>query len=190
MEIKQSDLDGVWITKSTVHSDNRGVFRECSKFLESHDKTLKRFEVAQTNFSISKKGVIRGIHYSLDPNEQWKWVVCLKGSIMDVVVDLRKTSPTFLRVESFELTGENGLGILIQGNFGHAFQATSDEAYVVYNLSSEYNPALEKEINPNDQTLAINWPLKSAILSEKDRNSPSLLEIQARNLLPEQRIDS
>jgi dTDP-4-dehydrorhamnose 3,5-epimerase len=185
MKIMESDIDGVWITISTVHSDNRGIFRECSKFLESYRKTSKKFEVAQTNFSISKKGVIRGIHYSLDPNEQWKWVTCLKGSIVDVVVDLRKTSPTFLKVESFELTGENGLGVLIQGNLGHAFQATSEEAYVVYNLSSEYNPAMEKELNPNDLTLRVDWPIKNAIMSEKDRHSPSLLEIQARNQLPE-----
>ena len=184
MEFKQTEIDGVWITHTTVHKDERGSFQECSKFMASFNATSKRFDVAQTNSSKSKKGVVRGMHFSLEPAGQWKWITCLSGSILDVVVDIRVNSPTFSKIVKVELNSENGLGVLIQGNLAHGFQATQSESIVVYNLSSGYNPQLEFGINPLDVDLDIQWPIDKMIISSKDTGAPSLDELKKLGKLP------
>ena len=141
-------------------------------------------EVKQSNVSTSKRGVIRGIHYSLHPSGQWKWITCVSGSILDVVVDIRPDSQTFKSVKEVELTERNGLGVLIQSSLGHAFQAQSDKSIVVYNLSSVYAPNFEYEINPLDAELGINWPISDPIISSKDFSAPNLADRRAESKLP------
>ena len=162
----------------------RGSFRECTKLTESKKITGETFSVAQTNSSTSKLGVIRGMHFSMKQNGQWKWITCVAGSIFDVVIDIRVGSPTFLESIQLELSETNQLGILIQGNFAHGFQALDSDSIVTYNLSSEYTPELEYEINPLDIDLAINWPIERKILSRKDQSAPTLRILQSSGKLP------
>ena len=184
VKFEKTGIEGAWLVHSTQLSDNRGAFREWFRYQNNLEITGSSFNVMQSNFSISNKGVIRGIHYSLNPIGQWKWVTCLAGSIFDVVVDIRPKSPTFGKVECLELSPENGTGVLIQANLGHAFQAKTDNSIVVYNITSEYNPEFEHEINPLDLELKIQWPMKKMILSRKDESAPSLNELKNSNLLP------
>lgn len=184
MEFKKTDIKGVWITKSPKFEDDRGTFRECFQFAESAKITGEKFEVAQTNTSSSKQGVVRGLHFSLSTQGQWKWVNCLSGSILDVVVDIRENSPTFMKVLQIELSNENNLGILIQGNLAHGFQSLEDNSIVIYNLSSEYNPDLEFAVNAFDSDLGIHWPIKGETLSSKDVNAPNLALLKSSGKLP------
>jgi dTDP-4-dehydrorhamnose 3,5-epimerase len=184
MEFRKTEINGVWLTQSKIHKDERGTFQECSKFMASLNQTSERFEVAQTNTSKSKKGAVRGLHFSLEPAGQWKWISCLSGSILDVVVDIRLNSPTFSRNIQVELDGENGMGVLIQANLAHGFQSTESDSIVVYNLSSEYNPDLEYAINPLDADLNIDWPISQMIISNKDTNAPSLTQLRQLGKLP------
>jgi dTDP-4-dehydrorhamnose 3,5-epimerase len=188
MEIQKLSISGSWQTYSPLINDSRGVFKELFKQSTNVENTNLHLKVAQTNLSISKKGVIRGIHYSLNPLAQWKSISCISGSILDIVVDIRFDSPTFGSYEEVELNDTNGKSILIQGNLGHAFQALTDNAIVLYNLSSEYIPEFENEINPLDELININWPISEQIFSEKDFNAPSLLEKYKIAALPSIKI--
>ena len=185
MDFKKTGIKGVWITHSPVFQDERGSFRECTKLTESKRITGETFSVAQTNSSTSKLGVVRGLHYSTKQDGQWKWITCVSGSIFDVVVDIRVNSPTFLESIELELSESNQLGVLIQGDLAHGFQALNPNSIVTYNLSSEYNPELEYEINPLDIDFAINWPIEKKIISRKDQLAPTLRNLQSSGKLPE-----
>ena len=184
LDFKKTTIEGVWITHSPVFEDERGLFRECAKFTESARITGETFTVAQTNTSISKQGVVRGMHFSTNPKGQWKWVTCLSGSIFDAVVDIRVNSATFLEKIQIELSESNQLGLLIQANLAHGFQALKQNTIVAYNLSSEYSPEVEFEINPLDTDLEIEWPIKSRIISRKDQQAPSFHDLKSSGGLP------
>jgi dTDP-4-dehydrorhamnose 3,5-epimerase len=184
LDFKKTNIEGVWITHSPMFADERGYFRECAKFTESARITGEVFSVAQTNTSMSKLGVVRGMHFSTNPTGQWKWITCLSGSILDVVVDIRVNSSTFLEKIQLELSDSNQLGLLIQGNLAHGFQSLKKDSIVAYNLSSEYCPELEFEISPLDSDLAIEWPINEKIISRKDQAAPSLRDFQTAGDLP------
>jgi dTDP-4-dehydrorhamnose 3,5-epimerase len=184
MEISELEIKGAWLAKFPVYDDNRGIFREWFKRNEVLEKTGIDFEVQQVNFSSSVIGVVRGLHYSLALNGQAKWITCTKGSIFDVIVDLRPTSPTFKKWISVNLTSESGETILISEGLGHAFLCQSDEADVAYLLSSPYSPENEYAINPLDQEIGIKWPEENLILSPKDSEAPSLATRYREDLLP------
>jgi dTDP-4-dehydrorhamnose 3,5-epimerase len=188
MEINNLSIEGAWRTYAPIFEDSRGAFKEWFKNSTNVERTGLSFSVAQSNFSKSKKGVIRGIHYSLNPIAQWKWISCVSGSILDVVVDVRFDSPTFGRYEEVELNDVNGRGILLQANLGHAFQALTENAIVVYNLSSEYLPDFEEEVNPLDKFININWPISEQTMSLKDLNAPSLQDKLKAGVLPSIKI--
>ena len=185
MHFEKTPIEGVWITRSQVFEDHRGSFRECAKFTESAKITGETFIVAQTNSSISKQGVVRGMHFSTNPLGQWKWITCLAGSIYDVVVDIRVQSPTFLEKVQLEISARNELGLLIQGNLAHGFQSLEESSLVSYNLSSEFSPNFEFEISPLDPDFSIEWPISNIILSQKDKEAPSLRFLKKSNKLPE-----
>jgi len=184
MKFEKTGIEGAWVVHSELFDDSRGTFREWFKYSENLTVTGSNFNVAQSNFSKSNMGVIRGIHYSLNPNGQWKWVTCLAGSIFDVILDIRPNSPTFGKIESFDLSAEDGKGILIQANLGHSFQSRIDNTIVVYNITSEYDPKFEFEINPLDPELRIQWPISPIIMSKKDESAPTLIELKESGLLP------
>ena len=189
MEMTSLSINGAWLAESPIWSDKRGFFREWFKREEVLSKTGIDFSVQQANVSVSKGGVIRGIHYSLAPEGQAKWITCVEGSILDVVVDLRPESPTFKKHEIVHLKGNDGRALLIGVGLGHGFLSLEDNTYTSYLLSSPYNPAFEYEIQPSDPELNINWNHELNVglefeISEKDSKAPSLKERARRGELP------
>jgi dTDP-4-dehydrorhamnose 3,5-epimerase len=186
MNIKRLEIDGCFVLEHKVFPDDRGLFREWFKAEETR-KLAPDFEVKQANFSISKRGVIRGIHYSLAPAGQSKLVSCAQGGITDVLVDLRKGSPTYLKVEYAQLSESSGSTIFIASGVGHGFIVETESAAVVYLTSSVYAPQFEKAICPTDPDLAINWPLPDGVgyvISPADASAPTLSQADAAGDLP------
>jgi dTDP-4-dehydrorhamnose 3,5-epimerase len=175
-EISSLGIDGAWLYTTEVHEDSRGSFSEWFKSDLVEKKLYRKFVVAQSNISKSKKGVVRGIHLSTAPEGQAKWVTCTNGSIWDVIVDLRPDSPTFKKWVSHELKAGQGESIFIEEGLGHAFLALEDDSIVCYLTTSLYQPKLEISISPQDPTIAIFWPKDEIRLSEKDKNAMPLSE--------------
>jgi len=174
IEIKPMSIEGAWLMESPLHRDDRGYFREWFKSSPLKERIGREFEVKQANMSQSKKGVVRGIHFSIAEVGQAKWVTCGKGAIWDVVVDIRPNSKTFKKWEGVEISAENGRSVLLSEGLGHAFIALEDDSITFYALSSNYDPSNEFAINPKDPELAINWPLGNLIFSQRDLEAPTL----------------
>ena len=184
MQFEGTGIEGAWITHSPLLQDQRGDLKEWFQKSECFTETKIDFNVRQSIVTKSKKGVIRGIHYNLHPISQFKWLTCVSGSVYDVVVDIRQDSPTFKAYRGVNLTEENGLGVLIQGKLGHAFQAQTENAIVAYNLTLEYSPEHNFGINPFDVEIGIDWPIKDKIISERDSTAPSLSHRKSNLQLP------
>ena len=163
-----------------IFSDSRGYFRSWYTDTSMHSLGIN-FKTMQSNISKSKKGVVRGIHFSDTSYEQSKIITCIQGSIADVAVDLRRGSESFGKHSKIVLSAEAGNSAFISHGLGHAFEALSEEATIVYLLSSEWNPALEYEICPLDADLNIHWSTEDPIISEKDRQAQTFREL--KNLL-------
>jgi dTDP-4-dehydrorhamnose 3,5-epimerase len=189
MELTPLAIEGAWLAESPVWSDDRGFFREWFKREEIFLKTGKDFSAQQANISVSNKGVIRGIHYSLAPEGQAKWITCVSGSIIDVIIDVRPNSPTYKRIEYVDLNGKEGRSVLVGKGLGHGFISLEDKSAVSYLISSPYSAEVEFEIVPTDKVLNINWHLElvgglGVILSSKDAGAPTLDELRLSDKLP------
>ena len=183
MKVSELTIKGSYKIKNTRFPDSRGYFQEwfnSSIFLDATGITL---QPTQANLSSSAAGVIRGVHYSLSPHKQAKWVTCVSGKVLDCIVDLRFGSPTFGLFEFVELSAENSTCVYLEGGLGHAFMAL-EKSEVVYLLSSSYEPNHELAVNVFDKTINISWPGDSFILSERDQFAPSLNQQFDRGLLP------
>ena len=167
-------IEGAWLFESPSHGDDRGFFREWFKGSVISENLGREFNVSQSNLSRSKKGVVRGIHFSLAPMGQAKWVTCANGAIWDVVVDIRPESPTFKRWEAIELRAEEGKALFISEGLGHAFLSLEDDTVISYLLTTAYSPKNEFAINPQDPDIGINWPKIPLQFSEKDQVAPSI----------------
>ncbi len=174
MNIEETPLPGVLIITPRVFSDSRGAFWETWN--------LKSFETAglpatwvQDNFSVSKKNVLRGIHYQVI-QPQGKLVRAAYGAVLDVAVDLRHNSPHFGKYVAVELSAENGRMLWIPEGFGHGFLVLSEQAGFAYKVTDYYNPKGERTILWNDLELAIEWPVKpeEVIVSDKDAQGATL----------------
>lgn len=179
MKITRLGIEGAWLAESEVWPDERGFFREWFQQEDVFRETGLNFSVQQANFSLSGKGVVRGIHYSLAPLGQAKWVTCVSGSILDVVVDLRPNSKTFKKIEYIELNPKDGKAVLIGSGLGHGFISKEDNSGVSYLLTSPYSPGYELDISPLDEELGIQWSGESIaqtklVLSPKDLSAPTL----------------
>ena len=150
----------------------RGSFLELFRGGEFLATLGYRLEVAQANCSVSRRGVIRGIHFADVPPGQAKYVSCLSGAILDVVVDLRTGSPGYRRWEAVRLDDENRRSLFISEGLGHAFTALSDAATVVYLCSTPYAPDREHGVHPLDPAVGIAWPGGEPVLSDKDAAGP------------------
>jgi dTDP-4-dehydrorhamnose 3,5-epimerase len=180
------DIDGAWVLTPRIHRDGRGSFLEWFRDAELHDRVGYRMDVAQANCSVSRRGVIRGIHFSDVPPGQAKYVTCASGAIIDVVVDLRMGSQGFGRWLAVQLDDTARRAIYISEGLGHAFAALTDQATVVYLCSTPYAPGREHGVDPLDPAIGISWPADmEKILSEKDASAPSLAEAQSAGLLPD-----
>lgn len=189
MEFIPLSIKGAWLAESPVWSDDRGFFREWFKSEDVLVATGIDFAIQQANISQSQRGVIRGIHYSLAPQGQAKWVTCVNGSIRDVIVDIRPSSPTFKKNIIIDLKGNEGRALLIGAGLGHGFLALEDNTTISYLLSSAYSPEFEFEIQPTDPELNINWQLEligdiGVVVSSKDAQAPTLAERLAEGKLP------
>ena len=184
MKITRTNISGAWVIESQFHTDNRGEFSEVFKKSVIKNELDFIFSPVQSNCSVSKINVIRGIHYSLNSGGQAKYITCLSGEVMDFVVDVRPNSPTFGKWISINLKSGTGKSILIAGNLGHAFISLEEDSHVNYLLDSEYAPEFEYQINPFDETLKIEWPGENHLLSNKDKSAPTLLELLEQRKLP------
>ncbi|RDU68647.1 dTDP-4-dehydrorhamnose 3,5-epimerase [Helicobacter cholecystus] len=164
-------LKGVYIIEPKPIKDSRGYFERyfCTKdFLEIG---LNK-PIVQINHSYTKGiGSIRGLHYQTPPHTEIKIIRCLKGKIYDVAVDIRENSPTFCQYFGIELSEENGKYLYIPEGFAHGFQTLSDEAEILYLVTSAFNAESDSGLNALDPVLAIKWPLPIGHISEKDKNA-------------------
>jgi dTDP-4-dehydrorhamnose 3,5-epimerase len=180
------DVDGAWVLAPRIHRDGRGSFLEWFRETEFYETLGYRPDVAQANCSVSRRGVIRGIHFSDVPPGQAKYVTCASGAIMDVVVDIRVGSPGFGRWQAVQLDDESRRALYISEGLGHAFAALTDQATVLYLCSTPYAPGREHGVHPLDPAIGIAWPADmDKILSEKDAAAPSLAEAASAGLLPD-----
>jgi dTDP-4-dehydrorhamnose 3,5-epimerase len=181
-------IEGSWVFTPRKFPDERGSFHEVFKLPLLSETLGFGFEVKQVNQSVSKAGVIRGIHWADVPPGQAKYVFCSKGSIWDVVVDIRVGSPTYGQFDGEVISADNGKCVLIREGLGHVFLSLEDDTVVNYLCSEPFSPTTEHGINPLDADLAIPFGSKisasSFQVSPKDEEAPTLRQAQAANLLP------
>jgi dTDP-4-dehydrorhamnose 3,5-epimerase len=186
MELSQLEIEGVWLAESPVWRDDRGFFREWFNSETFEIATGRKFSVSQANTSLSSKGTLRGIHYSIAPEGQAKWITCISGSIKDVIVDIRLNSPTFGKWVAIDLKADSGKAIFIAEGLGHGFLAMEENTCVSYLVSTHFSPEYELEINPLDLQIGISWGMELSKLkiSVKDQKAPTLAERLAQEKLP------
>lgn len=178
-------IEGAWVETPRVFTDNRGRFHEWFKEQRFHESTSRRLRLAQANCSRSALGTLRGIHYASVPPGQAKYITCVSGAVLDVVVDIRTGSPTFGTWEAVRLDDATHRCVYISEGLGHAFMALEDNSTVVYLCSEGYAPEREYGIDPLDPALAIAWPDGlTPCLSGKDAAAPTLEEAERKGLLP------
>lgn len=191
MLIRELSVPGAFEVTPQVHTDDRGSFLEWFRSDRFVEATGHEFTIAQANASVSAAGSIRGIHFAELPPGQAKWVTCLHGAVVDVVVDIRLGSPTFGRWEAVLLDDTDRRGIYLSEGLGHSFMAIQDDSVVSYLCSAPYAPGREHGVHPLDPAIGIEWPTTDRagrsleqILSAKDDRAPSLAEAEQQGLLP------
>lgn len=179
MNYIQTEIDGVWIIEPRVFNDARGYFMEAFKE-EEFRANISDVHFVQDNESKSSFGVLRGLHYQKGEYSQAKLVRVIKGKVLDVAVDLRRSSPTFGKYVSVELSEENKRQFFIPRGFAHGFLVLSDEAIFTYKVDNGYAPQAEASIRFNDETVGINWPVAESqfIVSEKDGHAVSFKDAE------------
>jgi dTDP-4-dehydrorhamnose 3,5-epimerase len=174
MQFIPTTLDGAWIVELQPHKDDRGFFARTFCAEEFGARGLAdRFVQCNTSWNV-RKGTLRGMHYQLPPSSEIKLVRCTAGALLDVIVDLRPDSPTYLQSYSIELTAGNRLALYIPEMFAHGFQSLQDGTEVFYQMSELYRPELGRGLRYDDPKLGINWPLPVASISAQDLGWPSL----------------
>jgi dTDP-4-dehydrorhamnose 3,5-epimerase len=174
-------LGGLRIFERAVHTDARGSFREVWRASDA-DGDGPDATFVQDNVSVSRRGVLRGLHFQ-HPASQGKLVAVIDGRIFDVAVDIRRGSPTFGAWDGVELSASNGRQLWIPPGFAHGFQILSESASVLYKCTAYYEPPAEQTLHWDDAEVGIDWPLADPILSAKDAAAPLLRELRPR--LPE-----
>lgn len=180
MNVIKTDIEGVVVIEPRVFDDARGYFFE-SYSKRRFDEAVRPVEFVQDNESMSTRGVIRGLHFQRPPFSQSKLVRCVRGAVLDVVVDIRRGSPTYGRHVAVELTGENRRQLFVPRGFAHGFAVLSDEAVFQYKCDNYYHPESEGGISIADNSLGIDWRINpaEAILSDKDLRNPMLRDFES-----------
>lgn len=191
MSLEPLGIDGAWVYTPRQFEDDRGTFLEAYQASALAEATGRPLEVAQVNTSVSRAGVIRGIHFADVPPSQAKYVSCPKGAVWDVVVDLRVGSSTFGAWEGVLLDEIDRRAVFISEGLGHGFVALEDDSTVVYLCSTPYAPGREHGIDPLDRELGIAWPTAyragaplAPVLSAKDAEAPSFGQARELEILP------
>lgn len=176
IEVKKTKIEGVLIIEPKLFGDARGYFLESFNAKEFAEKTGVDVTFVQDNESKSKYSVLRGMHFQLPPFTQSKLVRVVKGRVLDVVVDIRKGSPTYGKYEMCELTEDNHRQFFVPKGMAHGFCVLSEEAIFQYKCDDFYHPEAEGAIAWDDPDIAISWPIPSedVILSDKDKHHPFL----------------
>jgi len=178
-------IPGAWTFEPPVFPDNRGLFVAPYQEPAFEAAVGRRLAIAQSNHSVSRRGVIRGVHFTDVPPGQAKYVYCPRGALLDVVVDIRVGSPTFGQWDAVELDAISYRAVYLAEGLGHAFCALADDTVMVYLCSTSFNPAAERGVNPLDPELGLPWPAKiTPVLSDKDTEAPTLGEAAAAGVLP------
>lgn len=178
MKVINTEIAEVKIIEPTVYGDERGFFYESFNECKFSELIGANVSFVQDNHSRSTKGVLRGLHYQVEPRAQGKLVRCVSGAVFDVAVDVRKNSPTFGKWVGFVLSEENKRQLWIPAGMAHGFFVMTDTADFLYKTTDYYSPEHERSIRWDDEDLAIDWPISEApILSAKDSVAQSLSEI-------------
>ncbi len=185
MQYFEQSIAGVWVIQPNVYEDSRGSFMESFQ-INSFRENIGELSVVQENESVSKKGVLRGLHLQEEPYSQAKLLRCISGAIWDVVVDLRPNSSTFGEHFSIKLSAQNHKQVFIPRGFAHGFLTLTGEAIVQYKVNNAYNPQSERTIMYNDPSLAIDWlgqgiSAEELIISDKDLAGITFEEYQRFN---------
>lgn len=185
MRVDETNLPGTYRVVPDKLGDDRGHFYEAAKYSELTAATGLEFTVRQVNNSVSRRGTLRGVHCNDVPGDGSKLVTCVRGSILDFMVDLRVGSPTFGRYAMTRLDAASGIALYMPGSIGHAFLALEDGSCVNYLLSAEYVPGAMVDVDAFDPDLALPWePAGPVLRSAKDEAAPSLAEALASGRLP------
>lgn len=174
MKFSRTNFSGVWLIEMELREDERGFLARtyCDQEFAAQGLNTRW---PQCNLTLTKKrGMVRGMHFQADPKPEIKLIRCTAGAIFDVLVDVRRDSPTFGSWESFELTAANRLTLYVPGGFAHGFQCLTDNCEVFYMMSDFYVAELARGIRWNDPMLNIDWPIADAALSDRDKNLPLL----------------
>jgi 5-epimerase len=185
VHIRELGISGAFEFTPRTFPDDRGMFVSPYQSDALFEAIGHRMEVAQTNHSVSRRGTIRGVHFSDVPPSQSKYVYCPRGALLDVVIDIRVDSPTFGLWDAVRLDPVDCRAVYVPEGVGHAFIALEEDTAMNYLCSTTYNPAAEHGINPMDPALDLPWPAEiEPLLSPKDLAAPSLHEALASGLLP------
>lgn len=172
MRIRQTSLQHAVLIEPVPVSDERGRFERSFCVREFEAAGLHAGFVQHSQSWSSAKGTVRGMHFQNAPHGEVKLVRCLRGRIWDVIIDLRRSSPTFLRWEAFELSSENRHQLYVPEGFAHGFQTLCDDVEVGYMISTSYAPESANGVRHDDPTFGISWPLPVAAISAKDSHWP------------------
>lgn len=165
---KKTKLKDAYIIKKNKRSDDRGFFQRLY-CIEEFNSVLKK-KIKNINNSLTvQRGTIRGMHFQLKPYAETKIISCVKGSIFDVIIDIRKNSPTYLKKFCIELNPENNLSLLVPEGFAHGFQSLEKNSEIIYLTTQFYNSKKEGGLNALDNKLKIKWPINKKYFSDKDR---------------------
>lgn len=174
MKFTETEIPGVYVVEPQIFGDHRGFFME-SWSKRAFENAGLFYDFVQDNHSSSaRKGTLRGIHFQRGDKAQAKLVRCVRGTVLDVAVDLRPSSPTYKRWVAVELSAENKRQLLIPRGFGHGFVTLTDEVEFLYKADNPYAAEADGGIRWNDPELAVEWSVETPVLSEKDRASPFL----------------
>ncbi|MFI5496978.1 dTDP-4-dehydrorhamnose 3,5-epimerase family protein [Actinoplanes sp. NPDC051859] len=184
MKIRSLSIEGAYEVTPQLHRDSRGTFLEWYRFDALAATVGHALDLAQANISTSARHVVRGVHFADVPPGQAKYITCVSGSVLDVVVDIRVGSPTYGAWEAVPLDDEDRRAVYLAEGLGHGFCALTENATVAYLCSSTYRPGHEHGIHPLDPELGIRWPAAALELSAKDEAAPTLAQARAAGLLP------
>jgi dTDP-4-dehydrorhamnose 3,5-epimerase len=174
MIFHKTSLQDAYLIELEKRGDDRGFFARtmCREEFAAHGLDT---DYVQQNTSFSaRKGTLRGMHYQVPPYAEAKLVRCIKGALVDIIVDLRRSSSSYMKHESFELDEENRRQLYVPRGFAHAFQTISDNVEVSYLVSAPYVPSTERGLRYSDPSLEIKWPLPVTVISDKDASWPLL----------------
>jgi len=186
VEFRELSIPDSYVITPKQFGDDRGVFLEWYRFDKLEEVTGRSIDLAQANTSVSKRGVVRGIHFAQIPPSQAKYVTVAHGAVLDYVIDIRVGSPTYGQWESVLLDDVDRRGVFLAEGLGHAFVALTDDTVVSYLVTATFNAEREKGINPLDPEVGLVFPPEAGepLLSPKDTDAPSLAEAAASGLLP------